>query len=214
MLRRRAAVIAAGTSFAQSSHPDDEMFTVNFNERVWPGLPDGMNFTSDRAELERALNRAGARGQTALFDAVTFGLRHLGLGRHQKKVLIVVSDGGDNASHKTFADVLDAAQRMDAVIYTVSVRDLEAPDREANPGILRKLAAATGGEAFLLGKVSAVAPTLERISRDIRNTYVIGYAPSEPGKAGEHRAIRVVVKDRRNPAVRARSGYIAAGSGR
>src|SRR3954463_744786 len=95
---RRDAVIAAGMAFAQSSHPDDEIFTLNFNERVWPGLPDGQAFTSDHAELHDALNRSASRGQTALFDAIHAGLEHLDGGVKSRKVLIVVSDGGDNAS--------------------------------------------------------------------------------------------------------------------
>ena len=94
MHRKRDAVIAAGNKFAESSHPDDEMFTINFNERVWPGLPPGRSFTSDREELRRALQRSGARGKTALFDALHAALTHLQSGRRQKKVLIVVSDGG------------------------------------------------------------------------------------------------------------------------
>ena len=77
MLRRRDAVIAAGMAFAESSHPDDEMFTICFNEKIWRGLPDGQAFTSDHQELHAALNKTGARGQTALFDAIDAGLRQL-----------------------------------------------------------------------------------------------------------------------------------------
>jgi Ca-activated chloride channel homolog len=214
MLRRREAVVAAGTSFANSCHPEDEMFTINFNERIWPGLPEGMAFTSDRAELTRALNRSGARGQTALFDALWTGLAHLATGHHQKKVLIVVSDGGDNASRRTYDDVLAAASQMDAVIYTVSIDDVD--QSEANPDLLKKLARTTGGESFFLRQLKHVAPTLERISRDIRSGYTIGYVPTEPGRAGERHTIRVDVRapDRRKLAVRARSEYVAGGAGR
>jgi VWFA-related protein len=94
---------------------------------------------------------------------------------------------------------------MDAVIYTVTIPDqYETEDR---PDVLRRLASVTGGEAFFLRNVSDISRTFQRIARDIRNGYMIGYVPPSPG-AGYH-AIRVVVQppDRRKVAVRARSGY-------
>src|SRR5688572_12995057 len=137
MAARRDAVIAAGLAFAASSHPADELFTVNFNERVWPGLPSGRPFTSDRGELRAALARSTARGQTALFDALLAALQQLDRGAQPRRVLIVVSDGGDNASRARFADVLDAALRRDVVIYTIGLADRD--DRDAKPKLLREL---------------------------------------------------------------------------
>lgn len=205
MMRRREAIVAAGVSFAAASHPDDELFTINFNENVWPGLPSGQLFTSDRAELELALRTMRTRGQTAFFDGVQAGLKHLGKGQRQKKVLVVVSDGGDNASRSTFDSVLEEALRMDAVIYTVSIRD--EYDTEGRPELLRRIAAATGGEAFFLRSLKEVAGTFDRIAREIRSGYMLGYAP-EPGTAG-FRAIKVRVQppDSRRLVVRCRSGY-------
>ena len=204
MHRRREAVIAAGSSFADSSHPDDELFTVNFNERVWPGLPPGQLFTSDRGELRRALASMTTRGQTAFYDGVSTALRHLEKGSRQKKVLIVVSDGGDNVSRTTFDEVLRTALRMDAVIYTISIRD--EYDSEGRPDVLKKLAAATGGEAFFLRHSKEVAPAFERIARDIRSGYTLGYTP-DPGRTG-YRAVKVLVKSsNRDLTVRCRSGY-------
>lgn len=210
-MQTRRAVIAAGMAFAHSSHPDDEMFTINFNEKVWPGLPLPQRFTSDRRELRDALLRSTSRGQTALFDAIRTALTHLESGHQQKKVLVVVSDGGDNASQARFSDVLDAALRMNAVIYAIGLFDQD--DRAANPRLLRQLAAATGGEAFFPNKPGEVTRVLERIARDIRSGYTIGYAPASATKAG-YRAIKVEVRpaDHRKVAVRARTGYVA-GSG-
>ena len=209
MLTRRDAVIAAGMAFAESSHPDDEMFTLNFNERVWPGLPEGQAFTSDHAELHEALNRSASRGQTALFDAIHAGLRHLGRGAKARKILIVVSDGGDNASRARYDDVLEEALRRDVVIYTVGIYD--DYDRDAKPQILRGLAAATGGEACFPKKLEDVAPALLRIARDIRSSYTIGYRPPETSTAAPRR-IRVDVhpSDGRKLAVRARTSYVKA----
>lgn len=213
MQRRRDAVIAAGMAFAQSSHPADEIFTLNFNEHVWPGLPDGHAFTTDHDELRVALSRAGARGQTALFDAIDRALEHLDGGTQQRKVLIVVSDGGDNASRRTFDDVLDRALRRDVVIYTIGLDDPVAG--EARPKVLRELAAVTGGEAFFPHKNEEITTALERIARDIRSSYTLGYVPDGDRTAGRRRIqVDVHAPDRRGLHARARSLYLPAGQQR
>jgi VWFA-related protein len=211
MLSRRAAVIAAGMAFAESSRPDDEMFTVAFNEKIWRGLPDGQTFTSDHEELHRALDRSGARGKTALFDAIDAGLEQLDGGGKTRKVLIVISDGGDNASHVSYQHVLDAALRRDVVIYTVGIYD--SNDTDADPRVLRELAAATGGEAFFPQTLDKVEPALQRIARDIRSSYTIGYVPPAADAAGRSRKIKVDLhtSDGRKLAVRARSAYVSGG---
>ena len=211
---RRDAVIAAGMAFAESSHPADEMFTVNFNERVWPGLTDGRAFTSDHDELRTALSRTGARGKTALFDAIDSALQHIDGGRQPRKVLIVVSDGGDNASRVRFEDVLDGALRRDVVIYAIGLADRD--DRDAKPGLLRELARVTGGEAFFPRTNEEIAPALERIARDIRNSYTLGFVPEADRPAGVRRKLRVDVHaaDRHGLTVRARSLYVNPGAGK
>jgi VWFA-related protein len=213
MQTRRDGVIAAGMAFAGSSHPADELFTLNFNEAVWPGLPPDRPFTSDRDELKRALDRSVTRGQTALFDAIAAGLRHLDRGNRSRKVLVVVSDGGDNASRTRFEDVLDTALRNDVVIYTIGIYDPN--DREAKPRLMRQLADATGGEAFFPKAGEAVTPVLERIARDIRSGYTVGYVPPAGDSAPRRHSVRVQVRttDGRTLAVRARSSYISGHSG-
>ena len=212
MQPRRDSVIAAGMAFAGSSHPADELFTLNFNENVWPGLPPQQPFTSDHDELRRALTRSTARGQTALFDAIAMGLRHLDGGHRTRKVLVVVSDGGDNASRTRFDEVLDAALRKDVVIYSIGIYD--PSDREAKPALLRQLADVTGGEAFFPRTNTEVTPLLERIARDIRSGYTVGYAPPAGPPANRARSVRVDVRspDGRKLAVRARSSYIGPSS--
>lgn len=207
MQRKRDDVIAAGLAFAKSSHPEDELFTVNFNEQVWKGLPSSLPFTTDIDRLREALMRAGARGKTALFDAVKAALEQLQQGHQDKKVLIVVSDGGDNASTTTYADVLDMALRMDAVIYTIGVYD--EYEQDAKPELLKKLAASTGGAAFFPNDPSETTQILERIAAEIRSGYTLGYVP--PATAPGFHAIRVDVHppDGRKLNVRARSGYVA-----
>jgi len=207
MLTRRDAVIAAGMAFAESSHPDDEIFTLNFNERIWPGLPDGQRFTRDHGQLLAALNRSASRGRTALFDAIHAGLEHLDNGASTRKVMIVVSDGGDNASRARYEHVLDAALRRDVVIYTVGIYD--SYDRDAKPEVLRELAGATGGEACFPRTIEEVAPALRRIARDIRSSYTIGYVPPTGTKTAPRRIrVDVQLEHRRKLTVRTRSAYV------
>ena len=210
MNRRRDAVVAAGMAFAQSSNPADEIFTLNFNEHVWPGLPQGHAFTSDHEELRVALSRAGARGQTALFDAIDKALRHLDDGSQQRKVLIVVSDGGDNASQATFDDVLDRTLRRDVVVYTIGLED--PAGREGKPKVLRELAEVTGGEAFFPKKNDEITTVLERIARDIRSSYTLGYVPDANANTDARHRIQVDVKsERRGLHARARTLYVPPG---
>jgi Ca-activated chloride channel family protein len=214
MLSKLAEVTAASRTFVQSSNREDEMFVVNFNERVSLGLPSTVRFTNSTAELENAIAHAPAKGETALYDAIAIGLQELQAGSRDKKVLIVVSDGGDNASVHDLSQVMQLAGRSSAVIYTIGIFDDEDPDR--NPGVLKHLARATGGEAFFPTQMSEVVTICGRIARDIRHQYTIGYAPSNPARDGAYRAIRVLAGPNRHDklTVRTRAGYIAGGEPR
>ena len=207
-------VSAAARTFARSSNPEDEMFVVNFNEKVSLGLPAAIRFTNSTAELESAIGTGPAGGQTALYDAIAKALEELQGGSRDKKVLIVVSDGGDNASKRSLAEVMKLAAQSSAVIYTVGLFDQDDPDR--NPGVLKHLAQATGGEAFLPDRLSEVVSICERIARDIRHQYTIGYVPSNATRDGAYRAIRVTARAKGHDklSVRTRTGYIPGGGPR
>lgn len=212
MAPKIAEVTAAALGFVRSSNREDEMFVVNFNEIASLGLPTTIRFTDSTVELERAILNKQTRGQTALYDAIVLGLAKLQTASRDKKVLIVVSDGGDNASRQNLDQIMKLAGQSSAVIYTVGLFDEEDPDR--NPGVLRRLARATGGEPFLPGQLGEVAAICERIARDIRHQYTIGYIPSDPARDGSYRAIRVVAraKGEAKLSVRTRTGYIAGGT--
>jgi Ca-activated chloride channel family protein len=211
MRRKLVEVSAAARTFVRYSNREDEMFVVNFNERVSLGLPTTIRFTNSTAELERAITSAPAGGETALYDAIARGLEELRAGNRDRKVLIVISDGGDNASARSLTQVMKLAGQSSDVIYTVGIFDEEDPDR--NPGVLKRLAATTGGEAYLPKELSEVTAICERIARDIRHQYTIGYVPSNPIRDGTYRAIRVVVrgKDHERLLVRTRTGYFTGG---
>lgn len=204
-------VVAAARIFVSSSNPDDEMFVVNFNEHVSLGLPASAPFTNDAGELERAIANAPVMGQTALYDAIGNALDRLRVATRDKNVLIVISDGGDNASSLTLDQVLRLAQQSSALIYTVGI--FGETDEDRNPGVLRRLASASGGEAYFPAATSDLAGVCKRIAQDIRNQYTIGYVSSNEAKPGTYRSIRVVAKTprQRKLFVHTRAGYVAAG---
>jgi Ca-activated chloride channel homolog len=210
MGRKRRDVTAAALAFARSSNPRDEMFIVNFNERVSFGLPNTELFSASASELEHALNGVPADGETALYDATEAGLAHLAKATLDKKVLIVISDGGDNASRHTLDQVLESAGRSTAIIYTIGLFD--EYDQDRNPGVLKKIARATGGEAFFPVETADVVTVCERIAEDIRNQYSIGYVPSNPKLDSTYRTIRVTATGPHGGRllVRTRAGYIAS----
>ena len=214
MRPKLAEVTAAARTFTRSSNPEDEMFVVNFNEKVSLGLPRATRFTNSSSELEYAITAGPTGGQTALYDAIAKALEELQAGSRDKKVLIVVSDGGDNVSAHSLAQAMKLAERSSAIIYTVGVFDQDDPDR--NPGVLKRLAQATGGEAFFPGELSEVVAICERIARDIRHQYTIGYVPSNPARDGTYHAIRVIAQTNGHDrlSVRTRTGYIAGGESR
>jgi VWFA-related protein len=206
---KRADVIAAALAFARSSNPKDQMFVVNFNEKVSFGLPDNTPFTDQVDQLELALSRIATHGETALYDALAVALAHLRKGTRDKKVLIVISDGGDNASQHKLADIMTLAGQPDATIYTIGIFDDQDGDR--NPSVLKRLAKDTGGEAFLPESLTDVAPICERIAHDIRNQYTIAYASTNKKRDGAYRVIQVKASapGRGQLLVRTRTGYFA-----
>ena len=211
MRGRRDDVTAAATAFASLSHPLDELFTVNFNETVWPGLPRHVPFAESVDQLRAALAAAPAQGMTAMFDAIDRAIDHLGYGTRDRKVLIVVSDGGDNASTRTLAAVLEHARRTGAVIHSVILAGPGDPD--AKPDILKRLSKETGGASFAPRRVADVMEAFNRIAAEIRSGYTIGFSPGNADGDG-YRPIRVVARsnDGRPLIVRTRAGYYAGHS--
>jgi Ca-activated chloride channel homolog len=203
-------VAAAVSAFAQSSNPQDEMFVVDFNDEVWFQLLDGKPFTNDPSELEKAVSAVSARGRTALYDAVAEGLNHLRFGHWDKKALVIVSDGGDNASQHTYSQILTLAQRSQTLIYSIGL--LGALDQDENPEALKRLCKNTGGIAYFPGSEVHVKDISTQIARDLREQYTLGFAPEEGSNARSFRKIEVKVAapGRGKLHVRSRPGYFGA----
>ena len=146
---------------------------------------------------------------TALYDALALGIEHLKTGSHDRKALVVLSDGGDNASHKRLDDVLQIAQRSSATIYTIGIYDVDDVDR--NPRVLRKIAELSGGRAYFPQSLSDLAQVWRDIAGGIRSQYTIGYHSSVPGRDGKFRNVKITASRNGTGSLRiiARSGYLA-----
>ena len=210
MHHNRDLILAAAATFVERSNPHDEVFGLTFNDDVRPALPPGMQFTSDPEVLRQALaDTVTTSGRTALYDAIADGIDYLASGQHERKVLVVVSDGGDNASETTFDRILTQVRASNVVVHSVGLVDPAEPD--ANPKRLRQLAEASGGISFRPGNANQVRDALERVALDIRSAYTLGYAPADTA-AGGFRRIRAGVRapNARGIVVRTRAGYMSA----
>jgi Ca-activated chloride channel homolog len=186
-----AEVASAVSGFARASNGKDEMFVVNFNDQVSLKLPGGGPFTGDPQELERDVSASFAQGQTALYDAVSAGLNHLQLAHWDKRALVIVSDGGDNASEHKYSDVLVSARRSQAVIYSIGLLGSDTEDE--NPKILRRLSHDTGGVSIFPNTNESVLDASAKIARDLREQYTLGFAARKTDSGHSFRKIEVKV---------------------
>jgi Ca-activated chloride channel family protein len=210
MRRKLGEVVAAALAFAKVSNPDDELFTLEFNDDVKDANPGRQLLADDVSSLQASLTSLVPEGRTALYDALIAGLDRLENAKRARKVLILISDGGDNASTATLPTVLARARASNVTIYTIGLFDSD--DGDSNPRALKAIAQTTGGERFLPSSPGPLLTACERIGREIRSGYTIGYAP--PDRDGAYHHVRVEVAQSGGPKMiaRTRAGYFAAGS--
>ncbi len=210
MSSKRERVIAAVVGFAELSNPADEIFVLAFNENVHEAWAPRLLEESDLGDLRATLQRnIAARGKTALYDAIARGLERLSRGRHARQVLVIVSDGSDNASRTALDDMLGRTRSSNAMIYTVALTD--PVDRDGDRNLLARIARATGGESFVPRETEEVPDAITHIARDIRATYTLGFVPTNQMRDGSLRKLRVVARhpDGRTLQVQTRGGYLA-----
>ncbi len=208
MRDKREKVKDASLVLVKESNPQDEVFVVNFNDEAFLDTKD---FTSDIKEMEEALSKIDSRGGTAMRDAVRMSIDHVKeKGKKDKRVLVVVTDGNDNASLISLENLVKAGQQSEVLIYTVGLLS-EEDGREAKRAerALKALAQATGGEAYFPKDVNDVDRIAHQVARDVRNQYTIAYSPSNQSLDGTFRQIKVVANAPGKPTVRTRSGYYA-----
>ena len=209
MMNKRARVEAAAVAMVRASNPQDEVFIVNFNDEAYLDVP----FTNDMHKMEQGLARIDSRGGTAMRDAVSMSLDYTAKeAKKDKKVLLIITDGADNASGISLEKVVQRANQSDTLIYAIGLFT-EEEKREASKArrALNELTTATGGLAFYPKEVSDVQSLAVEVAHDIRNQYTIVYRPSQQKTEGGFRTVRV---EARAPghgklAVRTRTGYYA-----
>lgn len=208
MRDKRAKVAAAAQDLVKDSNKDDEVFVVNFNDDAFLDTPD---FTNDIKVLEQALTKIDSRGGTAMRDAIRMSIGHIkAKAKKDKKVILVVTDGNDNASMVSLENLVKEAQQSEVIIYAIGLLS-EEERREAKRAkrALDVLTEATGGQAYYPKELTDVDRIAHQVAHDIRSQYTIAYTPSNQALDGSYRQIRVVASGPGRPVVRTRTGYYA-----
>ena len=214
MRPKTQALVAAVSAVLHSVREDDELFAVDFNDHVSFELPDEHPFTSDPKAIEATLMVSRAEGQTALYDGVAAGLRQLRAGHGERRALIVISDGGDNASQRRYADVLALARQSDGVIYAIGLLSAsEQEDQDAEP--LKRLCKDTGGVAYFPRTTEEIAEVSAKVAAELREQYTLGFIPGARTAASVFRRIEVTVaaEGRGRLHARTRPGYLTLAAG-
>ena len=208
MRDKRLKVNSAAVEFVKASNPEDEVFIVNFNDEAYL---DTNGFTNDIPMMQDALQRIDSRGGTALYDAIQMSLDFLNKkAKQDKRVLLVISDGEDNASRAELENVVRELQEQDktTTIYAVGLlSDEERRSAKRAERALKYIARATGGPAYFPETADEVQTLTKRIAADIRNQYTITYTPGENPQPG-FRQVRVELEGgAKKHEVRHRPGY-------
>jgi Ca-activated chloride channel homolog len=206
LIRARESIL----QFIKTANPQDEFFVIGFNDR--PELIE--DFTSSVEDIQARLATVRSGHRTALLDAIYYGLAKMKEARHERKALLIVSDGGDNRSRYTEGELRAQVRESDVELYSIGIFDPYAPTPEerTGPQLLNDLSEETGGRLFRVDDLSEMGDIAEKISTELRNQYVIGYRPKDLTRDGKWRKVKVKL----NPpqglpplTVHARTGYYA-----
>jgi Ca-activated chloride channel family protein len=197
--------------FINTSHPNDEYFLIGFNNRAQLLL----DRTRDGDAVLQKLTLVNPKQNTALYDAVYLGLERVTRGSHQKRALLIISDGQDNASRYNFGEVRRLMKESDVITYAVGI--IDAGDAGSQVGMqgqafLDELTSVTGGKSFYPTSDVELDEIFDRISIELRHQYSIGYTPKDFQPDGKWRKVKVRVKPPRGLprlTVRSREGYYA-----
>jgi Ca-activated chloride channel family protein len=197
--------------FIETSHPSDEYFLIAFNTRAQLLLDRTRN---GEAVLEK-LTLVQPKASTALYDACYLGVERVTRGSHQKRALLIISDGQDNSSRYNFREVRRLLKESDVNVYAVGI--LDGGDSGSSTGLqgqafLDELAGVSGGQSFYPQTKAEMDEIFERIALELRHQYSIGYTPKDFAPDGKWRKVKVKVKPQRGLprlTVRSREGYYA-----
>jgi VWFA-related protein len=207
MREKRQRVEAASLDLVRASNRQDEVFIVNFNDDAFLDVP----MTNDIKKMEEGIARIDSRGGTAMRDAISMSMDYLRKEAHrQKKVLLVITDGNDNASNMSLEKLVGRAQANEVLVYSIGLLN-EEERREARLAkrALDAIARESGGVAFYPKSASEVDAIALQVAHEIRNQYTIAYSPTVQEMDGSFRQIKVTVNGPGHPVVRTRTGYYA-----
>ncbi len=209
MRNRRQKVEAAALAMVKASNRNDEVMVVNYNDEAYEDVP----LTADIKKMEEGLTRIDARGGTAMYDAIRMTADRLKeKGKRDKKVIMLITDGNDNASVTKLEDLIRSLSTGDSQVVIHIIGILEEEDRrEARKAkrSLEQIAQATGGLYYFPKDLSEVERISLEVADDIRNQYVLAYSPTIQELDGTFRQIKVTASGPNRPVVRTRSGYYA-----
>lgn len=203
----------AAVQFFRTANPQDEFFLVDFNDEAHLITA----FTNNVDQLQSQLMYTAAHGMTALYDGVYLGLSQMRSAHHERKALLILSDGGDNHSRYTETDIRRFVQESDVQIYAIGLFEPgggPTPEEQHGPALLEDLTQITGGRMFVVQNLSELPDIATKISMELRNQYVLGYIPSNRSNDGKWRKIKVRLRPPRGLpplTVYARAGYYGPG---
>lgn len=210
MSKKRPAVNKATLDLVEASNPQDEAFVVNFSDEAYID----QDFTSNVAKLRDGLSHIESRGGTALYDAVVASADKLVAdAKRPKQVLVIITDGEDNASTLTLDQTIRRVQELSGpVIYCVGLLfgdEMSRAEVRHARRALELLSSETGGIAFFPKSIEQVDEIAAEVARDIRSQYTIGYHSSKPSSEPGFRHVQVTAESQGSGklTVRTRTGY-------
>jgi VWFA-related protein len=183
---RKQRLDAAALSFVRKGNPEDETFIVHFDDTVRLNR----DFTDSIPLLEETLASMKPYGQTAIYDALILALDHMEKAKHTKRAILLITDGIDNSSKHSLSEALEATKRAHVAVYTVGLLSLSG-GQKAEDSLIR-IAETSGGRAYFPNDVDEARIYMERVARDLREQYTLGYFSSSI-RNGRWRSVRVDV---------------------
>ena len=210
MLHKRSAVNTAALDVVKASNPKDETFVVNFSDEAYID----QDFTSDTTKLREGLGHIDSKGGTAMYDAVVASADQLAkYGTRPKQVLLVITDGEDNASTLNLEQTIRRIQELQGpTVYTIGLLfgdESSSRENKRAKRALQLLSSETGGIAFFPKSLNQVDEIAAEVAKDIRNQYSLGYHSTKPASQGGYRLVHVEAKAKGlgKLTVRTRTGY-------
>ena len=203
----------AAAQFFKTANPEDEFFLVEFHDSAELVQP----FTTSLEEIQNRLTFTQSKGRTALLDAIYLGLHEMKKARNPRKALLVISDGGDNNSRYTEGEIKNLVKEADTQIYAIGIYEpvesrARTAEELAGPGLLTDISEQTGGRQYAVENLNELPDIASKIGVELRNQYILGYAPQNQEHDGKYRRVQVkLVQPRGLPPLRAfwRLGYYA-----